>query len=146
MRIAEVIVNSQIKSLGRIYHYLAGDDVKIGARVLVPFGGNNKTCEGYCVGFVDKTDYDGELKQIKSIIDRQPILSGERLELAEYISKTCLVSMAQALRLLLPPALAVKTETRVAPTENVVGELTDVQKNVLSVLGRQAKILKSKSL
>ena len=35
MKIAEVIVSSQIKSLGRIYHYLADDDVKIGARVII---------------------------------------------------------------------------------------------------------------
>ena len=146
MKIAEVIVNSQIKSLGRIYHYLAGDDVKTGARVLVPFGGNNKTCEGYCIGFADKTDYEGELKEIKSVIDRQPILSEERLALAGYISKTCLVSMAQAIRLLLPPALAVKTETRVALTENAVCGLSEAQKNVLSVLGAAGRDIELKKL
>lgn len=145
MKIAEVIINSQIKSVGKIYHYLADDDATVGIRVLVPFGGGNKTCEGYIVGFTDKSEYEGELKTIKSIVDTQPVLSAERIELAQYISKTCLVSMAQAIRLLLPPALAVKTETRVSIVNNVDG-LTDVQKNVVSILQAAKKDIEIKKL
>lgn len=148
MKIAEVIINSQIKSVSRIYHYLAEDSshIKLGVRVLVPFGGGNKTCEGYVVGFVDKTDYEGELKKIKSVVDKEPILSAERITLAKYISKTCLVSMAQAIRLLLPPALKVKTEIRAELLNSDTEGLTEVQKNVVSILVSAQKDIEIKKL
>lgn len=145
MKIAEVIINSQIKSVGRIYHYLAGDDAILGTRVLVPFGGSNKTCEGYIVGFAEKSDYSGELKRIKSTLDKEPVLSKERIELARYISKTCLVSMAQAVRLLLPPALSVKTEVWVSLIKNDDG-LTDIQQKAVSILTATGKDIEIKKL
>ena len=144
MKIAEVIINSQVKSVGGIYHYMADDSVKTGMRVLVPFGGNNKTCEGYIIGFAEKSEYKGELKTIKSVIQSEPVLSEERIKLAEYISKTCLVSMAQALRLMLPPLLAVKTEKRVSLLKETDG-LTELQQNIVSILraaGRDIEIKK----
>ncbi len=145
MKIAEVIINSQIKSVGRIYHYLAQDDAVLGTRVLVPFGGSNKTCEGYIVGFADKSDYQGELKTIKSVLDMEPVLSEERIELARYISKTCLVSMAQAVRLLLPPALSVKTEVWVSLMRNDDG-LTDIQQKAVNILASTGKDIEIKKL
>lgn len=145
MKIAEVIINSQVKSVGKVYHYLADDNVETGTRVLVPFGGGNKTCEGYCIGFAGKSEYEGELKSIKSVIDSSPILSEERIELARYISKTCLVSPAQAVRLLLPPALAVKTEKRVELTGKTE-ELTELQKNVTGILEAAGKDIEIKKL
>ena len=145
MKIAEVIVNSQVKSVGKIYHYLADESVRIGVRVLVPFGGKNKTCEGYLIGFTEKSEYDGELKSIKSVIDSDPVLSEQRIELAKYISKTCLVSMSQAVRLMLPPALAVKTEKRVELKERADG-LTAMQEAVVSVLEAAGKDIEIKKL
>ncbi|MFA7636541.1 MAG: primosomal protein N' [Monoglobales bacterium] len=138
MKIAEVIINSQIKSVGKIYHYIAEDDAKVGIRVLVPFGGSNKTCEGYIVGFATESDYQGQLKSIKLVLDSEPVLSSERIELARYISKTCLVTMAQAIRLLLPPALAVKTEKRVKLL-GASDNLTEIQKNVVDILSSSGK-------
>lgn len=146
MKIAEIIVNSQIKSVSKIYHYLADDDIQVGVRVLVPFGGGNKTCEGYCVGIADKTDYDGELKKIKSVVDKEPILSEKRLDLARYISKTCLVSMAQAIRPLLPPALKFKTETRVELLKSDAEGLSPLQKNIVSILDTAKKDIEIKKL
>ncbi len=145
MKIAEVIINSQIKSVGRIYHYLAQDDAVVGTRVLVPFGGSNKTCEGYLVGFADKSDYKGELKSIKSVLDKEPVLSEKRIELARYISKTCLVSLAQAVRLLLPPALSVKTEVWISLACNADG-LTEVQQKVVSILATTGRDIEIKKL
>ncbi len=142
MKIAEIIINSQVRSLNRIYHYLADESMNLcaGMRVLVPFGGANKTCDGYCVGITDKTDYAGEMKKVKTVLDSQPIISDYGMKLAEYISKTCLINMAQALRLLLPPALNVKTERRVALVDGAqaVG-LTATQKAAFNILSAAKK-------
>ena len=98
---AEVIVDIAHSEVDRVFEYVSDETVKLGNRVLVPFG--NKTVEGIVIGF--KKDSDIPLEKIKSIIsviEETPVLTEETLLLSEYIRKEYYCTAAQSLRLFLP--------------------------------------------
>ena len=55
MKYAEVIISIAHKNVDRIFNYIVPEsfeaDLRIGMRVIVPFGKGNKNYEGYVIGF-----------------------------------------------------------------------------------------------
>lgn len=135
MRIAEIILNLEAKSLDRTYHYLVpeGMEIKKGARVEVPFGFGNRTTLGYFLGYVKSSPFDN-LKVVKRVLDAEPLVSEKGLELARYLRHTTLCTMPEAIRLLLPPAVNFKFEKIVTLTEVLPDKLTVSQKKLLETL------------
>ncbi len=135
MKIAEVIINIEVKSLDRVFHYLVDDSTEIlpGARVLVPFGFGNTTTIGYFIGFIDSSPYKN-LKTIKKVVDNIPLIDEKGIELAKFVSKTTFSSMSDSLKLLLPPAINFKFEYIVKYTGKNYEKLTKTQTKVLDTL------------
>lgn len=135
MKIAEVILNTEVRSLDRVYHYILPSELcaEIGVRVEVPFGNGNRTAIGYIVGFVDKTEIE-QLKSIKKVLDKAPLISQNSIELARHIRRTTLCSMSEALKLLLPPSINFKVEQIVTLTTQRTETLTELQKRVTETL------------
>lgn len=136
MKAACIIVNTTVKKLDRVFHYLVpeGMDLQPGHRVLVPFGAGNRKTEGYCLGF-EKIEPNTALKYITKLLDEQPLLSPSRIALAQFIKRRYICSMSEALHLLLPPAMHFQMEERVSviPAESVP-KLTHKQQTVLDYL------------
>ena len=70
--VVEVIINSTVKNLNKIFDYnvpaeYAGT-IKVGDRILVPFGNNKKLEEGFAVGFKKESEY--KIKDIAAIQER----------------------------------------------------------------------------
>ena len=67
--IAEVIINTNAKSLNQTYDYIVPSSfknkIKIGARVFVPFG-RKKEAEGFVISLKENSQFDNLLKEIKS--------------------------------------------------------------------------------
>lgn len=105
--VVEVLL--EIKKLDKTFSYLVPSslekDVEIGKRCKVPFG--PKILEGFIVGF-GNIKHDYELKEIISIIDKNPVLNSELLELGDYISKKTLSTKINAYQTMLPTALKAK--------------------------------------
>lgn len=100
---ARVIVDISHSEVDKVFEYkiLDGLQVQLGSRVLVPFGG--KTIEGIVIGITENSDYPIEkIKSIIKVLEDTPALTEETLALSEYVSKTCFVTRASALRLFLP--------------------------------------------
>ncbi|MBU1044394.1 MAG: primosomal protein N' [Candidatus Omnitrophica bacterium] len=68
--------------------------VKIGKRVWISFG--NRTIVGFIVGISASTAIT-RIKEIKSVIDKEPILSSEILELTRWIADYYLCSWGEAI-------------------------------------------------
>ena len=55
--IAEIIINSNARALNRIFDYIVPTEleekVKVGARILVPFGNGKKLEDGFIIGLKD---------------------------------------------------------------------------------------------
>lgn len=105
--VVDVLV--EIKKLDKTFSYLVPKnmekDITIGKRCVVPF--NKRTLEGFIVSYNNK-EINYELKEIISIIDEDPILNEELLELGNYISKKTLSTKINAYQTMLPTAFKAK--------------------------------------
>ncbi len=107
--VAEVIVNSTVKNLNKTFDYhvpveLIGT-IKLGDRVLLPFGNLKNLEEGFVVGLKENSDY--KVKDIVSIQEGFSI-SKENIELARWMAKRYFCNMADAIKMMLPPGTSTK--------------------------------------
>ena len=116
MLLLGVIIEYAANSLDRPFSYAYnGDlDVKIGVRVVVPF--NNRKVVGY-VTSIEKTDDTLEeleentgfkIKEIISIIDKEPILNEELMMLSNDIATYYFSPLISVYQTMLPPSLKPK--------------------------------------
>ncbi len=131
MRIAEVVIANNSRELNKKFSYLVPDEMQVsqGARVVVPFGRGNKTVEGIVTGFTDKSSFT-KLKEIKKVIDDEPLCTPKLLELAEYIRKTSICTYYQALKLVVASGTNIKTTRWIT--------LLDTEIDISKVSGRSA--------
>ena len=98
---AQVIVDIAHSQVDRVFEYSCPDDVKVGARVKVPFG--TRTIDGFVIGVSQASSYPLEkVKPIAGIFDEPPALIPECFTLMERIASRYRVPKAFALRLFLP--------------------------------------------
>ena len=107
--IAEVIINNSAKQLDRTFDYNVPNemqnDIKIGSRVLVPFGNMKKLEEGFIVGFKETTEY--RAKDIAKI-GKESTLNESKVELAKWIAKRYFCNLSESIKLMLPPGTKTK--------------------------------------
>lgn len=118
--IAEVIIQSNVKNLNRIFDYQIPieleEKVKIGSRVFVPFGRMKTLEDGFVIGIKETSEY--ETKEIAKVQDEQ-ILSEEKINLAKWMARRYFCNLSDCLKLMLPPGTASKEITRRAKEKNV---------------------------
>jgi primosomal protein N' (replication factor Y) len=101
MLFAQVIVDIAHSQVDKIFEYSCADNVGVGCRVRVPFGG--RTIDGFVIGVSRVSAYPAEkIKPITEVYDEPPALVGECFSLMESISARYRVPKAVALRLFLP--------------------------------------------
>lgn len=104
---ADVLVELKAKKIDKTFTYLIPeifkDKVKVGIRVLVPFG--KQTLEGFVLNIFNEKNIDYDIKNIIDIVDIEPVLNKEMLELGKYISKKTLCNLISAYQTMLPSAL-----------------------------------------
>ncbi len=101
--IASVIVDIVHSEVDKVFEYSfsQADNVKVGSRVLVPFG--SKTIEGIVIAINQNSLYSSDkIKPIFKVLEETPALTSETLSLMDFITKECFVTKASALRLFLP--------------------------------------------
>ncbi len=84
--------------------------IQPGQRVETPFGRNNKLQTGFCVDVATEDTEEHrvkkkrkfKLKSIKRVIDKGPLLDGQLLSLAEWISKYYVCPLGQVLAAMVP--------------------------------------------
>lgn len=79
--------------------------VSVGKRVIVPFGRGNRRRTGIVVG-IEVSDGKG-CKEISSVIDSEPVIGEEQLELLMWLKDTVFCTYFEAFRALIPPGLGV---------------------------------------
>ena len=73
-----------------------------GCRVLVPFG--NRSLTGMVVS-LEPGEVAPGIKEIRQVLDREPVLSPTLLELAGWMTRYYLGPLGEVLRTMLPPGL-----------------------------------------
>lgn len=77
--------------------------LRVGMRVLVPFGHRKLT--GFVVSILDKTSLN-DLKEIRDILDTEPIFTDEMLKLARWVADYYLASWGEVLEAALPKGIS----------------------------------------
>ncbi|BCJ85122.1 primosomal protein N' [Effusibacillus dendaii] len=114
-KFAEVVVDVHARDVDRPFDYRIPPElaarVGVGTRLIVPFG--NRRVEGYVVGLSDEADVEAEkLKEILDVLDEQPPLTEELVQLSEWMSHQYLSGKAAAVQALLPAGMRAKTAVR----------------------------------
>ena len=142
--IAEVIINNPSRNVDKIFHYIIPDDklqqVQLGVRVLVPFGGSNKKVEGFVVNITNRSEV-AQLKNISEVIDETPLFNEKMLLLAKWMKHRYLCTLYEALKVIIPPGIGLKLQEWITIHPNVDEQYINsriktskIQKQIVSIL------------
>ena len=108
-----VLVQIASSNVDKIFDYLVPDkyisSIKIGIRVLVPFG--SQKVEGFVLEIKDSSDV--LLKEIYDIVDQDIVLNEEMLELGKKLKEETLATLISTYQVMLPKALKAKAGVNV---------------------------------
>lgn len=113
--VANVLVELSNRNIDKTFTYNIPNElenlVKVGIRVLVPFG--KQTLEGFVLSISENTNSEIELKDIIKPIDDEVILNEELLELGKFIKRKTLSTLISAYQVMLPKALKADKKTKI---------------------------------
>ena len=112
---AKIAVSDVTYWVDRPYDYkiprLLENDVRPGMRVTVPFGKSNRKSEGIVLSVSQVCAY-GTPKCIDRLLDEEPLLSKQQLELAIWMRERFFCTVYDAVRAMLPAGLWYKADGR----------------------------------
>ena len=103
------------------------EDVRVGSRVLVPFGRTLTT--GYVVALHDALDpalelNEGDIKEAEELLDAEPLLTPEVIEITRWISEYYAAPWGEVLKAALPAGLNSTIEQHITITQDGRDELS----------------------
>ncbi|MBW1605633.1 primosomal protein N' [Lactobacillus sp. Sy-1] len=113
MKFAQVLVDVPTMQTNKPYTYKIPDalanDLRLGIRVIVPFGRGKRKVQGFIVGFTDHVEYAGKMKAIDSIIDLTPVVNDELLSLSKWLAQTTFAFRISCVLTMLPSVMRAKS-------------------------------------
>ncbi|MBI5662401.1 MAG: primosomal protein N' [Ignavibacterium album] len=100
--------------------------VKEGVRVVAPFG--KRTLTGFVVKVTKTTQVKEEIKQIREVLDDEPIFNKSLLKFYEWIAEYYLCSLGEALKLLVPHGTEVESKRKISIDKQFVLQLLQKEK------------------
>ncbi len=109
--VAQIIVDVPLMQTDRPYSYLVPESMQeqiaIGVRVHVPFGKGNRLLQGFVIGIEEQENLRDlpELKPIAELLDYEPVLNQDQLDLADQMRHTVFSYKISILKSMLPGLL-----------------------------------------
>ncbi|OFI46222.1 primosomal protein N' [Floricoccus penangensis] len=120
MKAAQVIIDVPLMQTDHPFTYLIPDNlqglIQAGMRVHVPFGQGNRLVQGIVVELSESND-DENLKEIREVLDLEPVLNKEQLQLADHMRKTVFSYKITCLKAMLPNLLNSNYDKIVMPLD-----------------------------
>lgn len=150
--VAKVLVEISNINVDKTFSYIIPKEfeekIQIGIRVKVPF--INRTLEGFVLDVLDENDNSYDLKEISDIVDEEPILNNELLELGKYMSDKYYATLISCYQSMLPKALKAKNNSKIGKkTTKIISinpvcnldevNLKQTQKDIISYLLKNGK-------
>ncbi|MBI1904047.1 MAG: primosomal protein N' [Planctomycetia bacterium] len=126
------------------YHYAVpselADRVRAGVRVRVPLGRGDRATTGYCVDVRTRQIGQRRLKDVRSVVDDEPLLSPAMLRLTRWMAEHYLCPLGQVLETVLPAGVrqkaGIRTELILSVPQPVLAQLS-----ALKLPKKQAAVL-----
>ena len=125
-KVAEVIVDVPTLQTNNPYEFLIPEhlqrDIKVGMRVIVPFGQGNRRILGFITKLKKEQIFQGELKDISSVMDLEPVLNEELIDLGEWMADTTYSFRISCYQTMLPAVLRASYKKIVKLSDNIQEE------------------------
>ena len=93
----------------RLFSYIAMQEIPAGCRVVVPFGKGNAKRVGIVLSCAEQAAQpEQQLKPVLAVVDKQPILSPEMLDLVFWLKEMTFCTYYDAVRTILPAGMQVQ--------------------------------------
>ena len=150
--IVGVLVEISAKAVDKVFEYNVPkeleESIKVGIRVLVPFG--KMTLEGFVLEIKNEKTTSMELKSIIDVVDKDIVLNKELLELGKVMRNNTLSTLISCYQVMLPKALkagstgSIKYDTYYKLNDNYsINKLNDKQKEIIELVKNGPVIRKS---
>jgi len=145
MTYSEIIININNKNVDKVFNYKIPEnlknDIKLGMRVIVPFGKNNKKYEGYVVGFTDTIDFDeNKVKNIIKLVDKYSVISTKMIELAKWMQNKYYTTLSNCIQCIVPKITNDKIDKFVY-INNEINNIDEIIENIIKKNNSQSKVL-----
>ncbi len=106
-RYADIIIDISHEAIDRAFEYIIpdelADEVRVGNKVIIPFGRGNNPKEGYVIAVKEKADWpDEKLKSISSVKNQSVSIEEQLIMLAAWMKETYGSTMINALKTVMP--------------------------------------------
>ena len=105
--------------------------LKAGMRVLVPFGRSNTKRIGLVTRVYDKDQPDERIKPIISLIDREPLLNDELVDMVSWLKEHTFCTYFEAYRTIVPAGYSVVHKSVYALANHMPDVELDEEENAL---------------
>jgi primosomal protein N' (replication factor Y) (superfamily II helicase) len=126
--------------------------VRPGQRLVVPFGKGNRMITGWAVRGVETTDLE-DVKAVVEIVDPEPLLTPDLLDLAIWMSRYYVTPIGQVFEAILPAAVkkgagfkTVQLVVRTEKPETEVDRILSKQRRILDQLAESGAVLAPREL
>jgi len=126
------------------FDYLVPDHLawlQPGSRVRVPLGRGNRTVTAYCVDVRSRAPAGRQLKDIRSVVDSQPLLTSKMVDLSKWLADYYLCPWGQTIEAVVPASVrghaGTREKTFLSVPTSVAAKLTQ-----LKLPTKQAAVLK----
>ena len=153
--IAGVLVEISNKNVDRIFEYNIPDflvkDIKVGIRVLVPFG--KMKLEGFVLEIKNEKSTNKELRDILEIVDGEIVLNDELMKLGKIMSHDTLSTLISCYQVMLPKALKAKNGSEVNikydtfyKIKNIADnvKLSDTQRKIIDLVRKEELVIRKR--
>ena len=141
--IAKILVDVQAKAVDKLFDYLVPEELEsvleVGARVIVPFG--SRELMGFCIEITNEVATTRELKHLINILDIEPYITPELIDLAKRLSIDTTTMLIKVLETMLPAALKAVYKTKL-----IVLNDSEIPLDLLERMNSQNEIDFDKSL
>ena len=130
--VAQIIVDVPLMQTDRPYSYLIPEamqaQIAIGMRVHVPFGKGNRLLQGFVIGLEEQENLRDfpELKPIAELLDYEPVLNQDQLDLADQMRHTVFSYKISILKSMLPGLLNSQYDKVIMATDKLSEEERDL--------------------
>jgi len=147
--VASVVLDGAIGSFDKEYSYAVPkfleEKAKVGCRVTMPFGRSNLKKQGMIFALKEKENSDN-LKDIYEVLDKEPILNHEMIELCRYMHDRVFCTYYDAVKAMLPAGLNYRLTSYYSLNEEFVsyGLLNDAEKEIYDFIRSNSEISEDK--
>ncbi|MBQ8058085.1 MAG: primosomal protein N' [Ruminococcus sp.] len=152
--IAGIAVDNTVYHFDKMFDYIVPEnlaaDIKAGCRVLIPFGRGNKKRQGIVMYLKNDKNADiSKLKEVHSLLDIEPVLNDEMLQMAQFMKAHCFCTYYDAVKAMLPAGINYKITTEYSvkkPLEFELFDLDDEKRRVVQFLLKKVLPVKKEAL